>query len=216
MIEELENIDWEHLTEGSGEYGGELLEILGEFGDKRAIEPMLNALGYAGGSTVDEAFAKMGLDILDPLIRRMVKGKSNVKKHGLLFLGRYPNLMEKYSHRITGEHKKKIKNVLKKSLSDEDVYIRRRAVEETSKVENIYNYEEIQDLVPLLKGIAEKDNYIVKIKKAGVEQKIYPTREEALKVLEKIKTKKNAEESLKEKNDMGKSIEQGNAQGKGK
>ena len=187
LIEELENIDWEHLTHGSGEYGGELIYILGEFGDKRAIPAMLKSLGHAGGVVTIEAFAKMGPDILEPLIKRKEKGGKYAKLDALICLGRIPGQMKEYGYDLTPQHKSKIKDALRKSLSQEDNDIRERAVQSIGEVHGIYTYEEIKDLLPVLKNISEKDNHVLKKRKD--DKKVYPVREEALKVLNMLKEK---------------------------
>src|SRR5574341_1447505 len=60
LIKELESINWNSLSSEEGEYSGELISILGDYKDSRAIPAIMNSLGHTGGGLVVEALAKLG------------------------------------------------------------------------------------------------------------------------------------------------------------
>lgn len=187
LIEELKSVDWERLTEEQGEYSGDLIYILGEYKDSRAIPSIINSLGYAGGKLVTDSLAKMGPNVLDALISKADDQKNINRKHALFYLGKVPVQMTKYGYSLSAENKDKIKNALTRALNNDNESVRRYAVDAIGDVHVIYDKAEVADIKTKIESIARNDSYKTSKKIDGKEKERYPVREEAQKILQKLK-----------------------------
>ena len=184
LIKELERIDFAHLSEESGEYSGELIHILGEYKDVRAIPALLNGLGHVGGTSVTEGYAKIGPTLLDALFLKVNNESHTVRIDALYYIGKLPQNMIRYGYDISTDHKRKIKECLLSSLKDKKFNIRYSAIKAIDNVQSIYNKDELADFITLLESLSKNDPYIDK-----TENNAYSIRINAALVMNHLKTR---------------------------
>lgn len=185
LIKELERIDFEHLSETSGEYSAELIYILGEYRDERAIPALLAGLSYAGGTAVTEAYAKMGPTLLDSLIIKAQNESLSVRIAALFYIGKLPSNMIKYGYRLSQDQKSKIKYILLSSLKDGNPSVRSSAITAVDEIQAIYDKDALSDYIALLESLSRNDPHHDQI-----QTNVYPLRIDAVRVLDHLKARR--------------------------
>ena len=134
LIEELNNITGTPLTEWSGERSGELIYELGECRASKSIPAMLNILGLAGGSSVVNAFAKMGPSIIEPLISKTRDQDKKLRDEAILYLWRTSEQFSNFGHELSTQDFNKIKRAIVSATRDKDQGVRQTANEILKKM----------------------------------------------------------------------------------
>jgi len=146
--------------------------------DERAIPAVVNS--YNWGQAVVHVLEEMGELAVAPLIEKLNSKYSVTKKYDFSIIRILEKIVERHS--LSNESKVKIKEVFIKALKDEEPYVRKYAVRGLGHIEDT-------DVIPLIKSLAKNDPCEQVEMVEGRKKKIYlyPVREEAKKVLKKLK-----------------------------
>jgi len=195
----------EYLSAGeAGElYISQLVKALGNTHDPRAVPYLMRFFG--GGTAVDRSLVKIGDAAIDPLLLKLSNDSPGYRSSAALALSLFlkPN---QQGSAAKGKEKDKIKEALIKEWRNpinqnperSIQWYGIRAQERANVRRNIitalgYLAEtEDKDVVPIIESAAEKDPYYLDMSKKKDytgPQKRYPVREEASKILERLKEK---------------------------
>ena len=188
LVRDLEQIEWGKVEDP--EYAVALIEVLGEFRDERAIPGMMKSIGWVGG--LYDSFAKIGPAILVPLNEKITDENDKARNAAIWSLGRILVKMDKYGHKLSEEHKRETKRVLKEALRDSSNQTCEMAVVTLHRIADIYDYSDYEDIVPQLETIAKKNTFLRyrRDEEGRIIKEYYPIREQAGELLKKIEEKK--------------------------
>lgn len=182
------------VDEGYGEYYIEILETLMKIDDKRIVPLLVDSFAIVGGNRLTDKLAEYG-DYAAELVMKKLEDKNvRVKLNAAFALNR---MLEKKAVSIKMKNNIKIK-MLDKAQNDKDEIIKERAIEGLGLLS-----EEDDEALAVLKSVAKKDKYVIRIK--GKPER-YPLRDKAKKILKEIE-KKRKDKTDKKNTDKIKSLE---------
>jgi HEAT repeat protein len=166
----------EEHDEGYADYYGNLIGIVADLNDERAIPALLGAISSGGMAT--RALARFGDKAFNPLLDQLRNPDPQVRS-SVLFTIR--DLLEMHIS-IAPASQARIREVLRSSLADPEFAIRGSAV---SAIEYLDDREQF---VPALEKLAESDPVKLpgKPDDGGDGGKFYPLRQDARRLLRKI------------------------------
>ena len=144
IIQELERLYQYHSgsvtaasTEAEGEYGGELLELLAETGDPRAVRILVTSM--PSGWLAVRGLVRIGLPAIDPMLNTLeTNSKYTIRAMAAFALGEIaqdhllPQVETNQSYRNLLNDT--IIPALKKALNDEEEFVREKAQESLTKI----------------------------------------------------------------------------------
>ncbi len=182
--------------QGEGEgYGGYLLELLAAvcgLKDKEALPVLVETIGggIGRGPAVIRTLAEFGDTAVEPIIAKLHDNENPNRTGAAHVLEQMLRMKSQDEVKLSTTSIKRVKGVLKETLRGQSSpWTKRHSVKALGYIKD-------EDIVPFLKSISEKDPYMRVIDasfrggKTGKKMRIYPVREEAEKVLKRIKTEK--------------------------
>lgn len=166
----------EESDEEYSDYYGNLIGMVADLNDERAIPALVGAITTGGMAT--RALARFGDKSVGPLLDRL-HDPDNMIRSSVLFTIR--DLLEMHIS-IEPASQTRIRKALRSSLDDADYSVRRSAM---SAIEYLDNREEF---VPALEKLAERDPVKLSGKPddGGDGGQFYPVRQDARRLLRKI------------------------------
>ncbi len=168
-------------TEGEGEYFGKLMEKAGRLKDPRAIPALLNCLDQRLAAN---SLILIGIESIPGLIKAMENSDRAVRANAAFAIGEI--FSKSTSTQLTSAQllmKNELKRILIRELKDKEWIVRKNVI-------HALGYFPDADVIPIIKKIANEDPYFKdfsKKKNYTGPKKRYIVREEAQKVLEKLK-----------------------------
>lgn len=168
-------------TEGEGEYFGELMEKAGRLKDPRAIPALLNCLDQRLAAN---SLILIGIESIPGLIKAMENSDRAVRANAAFAIGEI--FSKSTSTQLTSAQllmKNELKRILIRELKDKEWMVRKNVI-------HALGYFPDADVIPIIKKIAKEDPYFQDFSKKEnyTGPKIrYPVREEAEKILDKLK-----------------------------